>query len=430
MTTTKVLNFTLQSIEQLPLPEKGKAFYRDSKERGLSLYVTAHGAKTFFVRKRVNGRDSRIGLGSPDYISVETARRKARVIKGQVAEGLDPRAEKRKSLSSKLTLGKHYKDYMDLYSKVHKKSWQYDEREIPKFLSHWFNRRLNDISKYEVQKLHQKIFDENGLYQANRVIERLKALYNKAIEWGWEGVNPASKIKRYKEKSRDRFILPEEMPFLVKSLNEELNETARDIFWILLLTGVRKTNALMMRWGQITWETKSWHIPDTKNGDSLVLPLLDRVVDILKKRKESSDSEWVFPSETNPKKHFINTKRAWKRTIQRATIYFWESDEKLKPLIEMCRAKIANEFLVDQWFNLIVKHAEAQKVKLPTALMDIRLHDIRRTFGSYQAIMGSSLLIIGKSLGHKSPVSTQVYARLNLDPVRHSIEKATNAMFN
>ena len=59
----------------------------------------------------------------------------------------------------------------------------------------------------------------------------------------------------------------------------------------------------------------------------------------------------------------------------------------------------------------------------------VRIHDIRRTFGSYQALTGASLPVIGKSLGHKSMKSTQIYARLNLDPVRTSIEKATEAMF-
>lgn len=36
--------------------------------------------------------------------------------------------------------------------------------------------------------------------------------------------------------------------------------------------------------------------------------------------------------------------------------------------------------------------------------------------------------MIGRSLGHKTPQSTAVYARLNLDPVRDSVEKATQAM--
>lgn len=51
------------------------------------------------------------------------------------------------------------------------------------------------------------------------------------------------------------------------------------------------------------------------------------------------------------------------------------------------------------------------------------------TFGSFQAIGGASLQVIGKSLGHKSHHSTEIYARLNLDPIRASIEKATDTMF-
>jgi integrase len=59
---------------------------------------------------------------------------------------------------------------------------------------------------------------------------------------------------------------------------------------------------------------------------------------------------------------------------------------------------------------------------------DVRLHDLRRTFGSWQAANGSSELLIGKSLGHRNTRSTAVYARLTLDPVRQSVERATEAM--
>lgn len=61
-------------------------------------------------------------------------------------------------------------------------------------------------------------------------------------------------------------------------------------------------------------------------------------------------------------------------------------------------------------------------------MLDLPIHDIRRTFGSYQAITGASLQVIGKSLGHKSTAATQIYARLNLEPVRASVERATSVM--
>ncbi len=62
-------------------------------------------------------------------------------------------------------------------------------------------------------------------------------------------------------------------------------------------------------------------------------------------------------------------------------------------------------------------------------LENLRIHDLCRTMGSWQAKTGASLVIIGKSLNHKYTTTTDIYARLDLDPVRASVEKATTAMF-
>lgn len=59
----------------------------------------------------------------------------------------------------------------------------------------------------------------------------------------------------------------------------------------------------------------------------------------------------------------------------------------------------------------------------------LRLHDLRRTLGSWQAATGANSYVIGKSLGHKTQQATAIYARLNIDPVRASMERATEAMF-
>src|ERR1700736_2385025 len=59
---------------------------------------------------------------------------------------------------------------------------------------------------------------------------------------------------------------------------------------------------------------------------------------------------------------------------------------------------------------------------------NFRIHDLRRTQGSWQAAAGASLSIIGKSLGHSSTAATAVYARLDLDPVRQSMTAVNAAM--
>ena len=59
---------------------------------------------------------------------------------------------------------------------------------------------------------------------------------------------------------------------------------------------------------------------------------------------------------------------------------------------------------------------------------NLHMHDLRRTQGSWQAAMGISLAIIGKSLGHADLKSTQVYSRLQLDPVKDAVSRASGAM--
>lgn len=429
MSRIPFINFTSQALAKLPTPSVGRSYYKDLKEKGLALYITSNGAKTYFVRKQIKGKDQKLVLGSVEDLTVEQARKMARVVKGKIAEGFDPVAEKRKEKAHQVTFGEHFHEYLERYSKKHKKSWMYDEREVHKFLSQWFNRRLSDISKGEVQKLVLRVCDDHGLYQANRILERIRAMYNKAIEWGWEGTNPTNGIKKYREKKRDRFILPNEMPYLFQALQEESNETARDYFMILLLVGQRRTNVLMMRWEEINWEHQIWRIPDTKSGEPVIVPLTEKAIDVLSNRKKNSQSPWVFPGEKNSTQYYTDPSRAWDRIRKKATLSMWSTDPILASIIEHCRREINPEVAFDQFFKRVLRTIEDKAITPPAGLMDVRMHDIRRTFGSYQAITGASLQIIGKSLGHKSSEATQIYARLNIDPVRASIEKATEAMF-
>ena len=379
------LNFTksaLQAIDPPTKPDssKGGVFdtYYDLKEKGLVLIVSSGGAKTFYLYQKLNGRPERIKLGRFPDITIENARSLAIQKKSMIALGGNPQEERNK-LREEITFGDMFGQFMERYSKKHKKSWQYDEREVNKFLSHWFKRRISQISKQEIQHLHEKIHDENGLYQANRLLERIRAIYNKAIEWGWQGTNPTAGIKKYKETSRDRFLRREELPRFFEALSQEENETARDYILMSLLTGARKSNVLAMRWQEIRFASGEWHIPETKNGEPHIVPLSDTALAILEKRRGQDNSPYVFPG-TGEAGHLADPKRAWMRVLEKAEIE------------------------------------------------NLRIHDLRRTLGSWMAANGATTAIIGKTLAHKSQQATKIYERLDLDPVRDSVEKATAAM--
>jgi len=374
-------NFTKQFLQSLKAPASGRLYVADTREKGLSVYVTPNGIITFFVRKRINGRDERVVIGRYPETTLEQARTQALSIKSQVAQGKDPIEDKRR-MRADITFAEMFQEFMERYSKKQKRSWQYDEREVNKFLPHWFKRKASTISKQEIQILHERVRDENGLYQANRLLERISSIFNRAIEWGWQGTNPSHGVRKFREKSRDRFLQPDELPRFFMALDEEDNQTAKDYIMLSLLTGGRKANVLAMRWEEISFNRAEWRIPETKNGDPLTVALSTQAIEILNNRRAKTNSEWVFPAVSSKSGHFTDPKRAWQRVLARAGI------------------------------------------------KDLRIHDLRRSLGSWQASTGASGFVIGKSLGHKSQQATQIYARLNLDPVRESIERATQAMMS
>ncbi len=380
MTKNTQINFTVSSLESLPLPEKGLVTYKDIRQPALSLYITSTGVKTFFVRKRIKGRDERLIIGRFPTIKIEQARAKAAVFAGIIAERKDPMQELKKERLDQLTFGEHFHDYMERYSKLHKRSWKYDQDQINRHVSHWFKRRLSDITKDDVARLHEKIGRDSGKVQANAIVRRLSAIFNKALHWGWDGFNPTLGVQRFKEFSRDRFIQPSEMPCLMQAISQEENETLKDYILMLLFTGVRKTNLITMKWEQIVWDRHEWKIPQTKNGEPLTLPLVPPALEILQNRKIRSKSAWVFPQDSDVKKHIIEPIKAWKRATGRGTLLLWRQDDSLVEWLDQAESSQLSYLSVAKKVLHMKRMAQQQDVLLPPDLMDIRIHDIRRTF--------------------------------------------------
>jgi integrase len=135
-----------------------------------------------------------------------------------------------------------------------------------------------------------------------------------------------------------------------------------------------------MRWSDLSLTANGqhqWTIPDPKNDEPHVVPLLPEAVAVLSAReKRRGESPFVFPSSRAKSGHIRDIKRGWKR------------------------------------------------VKKAARLSNLTVHDLRRTLGSWMAMSGVSLPIIGKALGHKSFRSTEVYARLQTSAARDAMTLA------
>lgn len=430
MALTTSFNFTIDAINSLPTPAKGIAVFKDTQNPALQLYLTSSGAKTFFMRRRIRGRDQRIKVGRFPNLSIAQARSQVILLSADVEKGLDPLAEKRRLAAASITLGEQCAVYIERFAKQRNKRWKDREKEIEKYLKPLLKCPLSSITRDDVEFLHLKI-GKTAPIMANRVMALLRAIFNYAIKKGWEGKNPVLGFERYKEVSRDRFVQPEEIPFLLKAIDSE-SPLMRDFFMTVLLTGARKGDVQKMRWEQIDWNLCSWKIPETKNGQPLLLPLTEKALGILQERRADSNSPWVFPQKARPALCIVSPQKTWERIRAKATIQIWEANPAWKPIVEETRksSQQVDQIGESKLAGKIQNVAEKQKILLPTGLLDVRIHDLRRTFASYQAMTGASLQVIGKSLGHKSQQATQIYARLNLDPVRDSVEKAVDAMFS
>lgn len=376
--------FSKRLIESLAAPSAGRVYYYDEATPGLALCITEADGRAFYFCYRADGRYRRFRIGGFPGVSVENAQKRAKELTGDVAKGVDPQAAKHERRAEP-TLGEVFDYHLEQYAKPHKKTWKQDERTFKAYLSGWKSRRLNTIRTEDVQKLHTKLGEENGKYQANRVVELLRTLFvtaKKQLEW--RGDNPVVDVKQFKERSRDRFLSAQEVPKLLRAIDDYPDAAWRNYFRLLLLTGVRRANALAARWEQIDWNRRVWRLPDTKSGGPVNVELAAAAVEVLESQRDlAGGSPWVFPANRSDAKvgHATQPDKAWK---------------------VICKA---------------------------AGIENLRIHDLRRTLGSWQAIAGASQTVIGASLGHAPGSSaTAIYSRLTQSAVRNSVETAVAAM--
>lgn len=373
---------------------------------GLELRVTDAGGKSFSVYKWINGKTKRVVLGRyvPDAmqvpgfdddplqvlgnnpgLSIEHARQLAAAVIMHLIAGKDPMTGRRATKG--ITLGELFKEYLHGYAIDHTKTWKVMEECFYRYLNDWKDRPVSSIKRSEVQMLVNKMGRENGKTTANRTLELLRAIINKGKQWSLvEGENPATGITKFKLKPRDRFVFEDESK-LVAAIEKETPDI-RDYVLISLYSGARKSNVLSMRWAHINLEAGTWILPDTKNDTSQTILLTEPELEILRRRFENRKNVknknafvFVFPG-TGKEGHLADPKKGWYRILKSA------------------------------------------------GLKDLHLHDLRRTLGSYMAMTGASLSVIGNALNHKDVSTTRkVYAHSAREAERTAREVAHQRMF-
>lgn len=356
----------------------------DTALSGLGLRVYPSGKKSYVLSYRHHGRKRLMTIGTHGVDSLASAQKAAQIALGKVAADTDPLALKQKAAQ-----GDQVKDlciaYMVRHAKVNKKSWADDQAMINNWIKPaWGNLKIKSITREDVAALHHKIGSQKNPKTgkpkhtiANRVIALVSKMWELAEEWGYvsEGnPNPARKIKHFKEKKRDRYVKHDEFPLLAASIKQEPNKTAQAALWLYLLTGLRKSELLSLEWSNVDSVRQEIRLPDTKAGRVHYLPLSSPALEILNSIPRIPDNPYVLTGRSQGQ-HLVNIDKAWRR------------------------------------------------VRSNAGIDDVRLHDLRRTVGSWLAQDGSSLPLIGKLLNHSNASTTQIYARFGDDSGREALDR-------
>lgn len=398
---TKITKSLIEGAQAL---ENSRLFIWDTILSGFHVIVRPSGRRSFYAFYRLrNHKQQTVKLGDFPAITVEEAREKYKELTSQAFDGLDPvavireRAMDAEDLAKSATVRDLYDKYMAEHAIFKKPGSQkndtiYWEKHI---LPRLGNKLVRNVTRGDISAVHKGIAAEVNrkgelmTVTANRVLEVLKKAFSLAEEWEWrpEGTNPGAKIKKFKERTRKRYLTIEEAAELDRVLIKYLKSGYRErqvarLVLILLLVGGRKKEIRHARWEWVHADRGVLSLPDSKSNEPQDIQLPDEVLGILDDIREDQ------------------------RANNRQSDFIFDGHIHGQPLKDEGK----------HWDNI---RAEA-------GLKDFRMHDLRHSFASYMAMATGSELMIQQSLRHADAKTSKRYTHMFNAPLRTAVNQTAN----
>lgn len=320
--------FTKKNIEQIPAPEK-RCRIMDTGTPGLVLDLYPTGTRTYRVYKKIKGQKSPVSvtLGKYDSLSIEQARKLAIEAIHTISAGSNPNKEARASIKSQVSLSDVYADYLKSRQLTPSTVRGY-QIVIDTYLGAYREKPLITIDEDTVKKEHARISKASPA-QADLVMRFLRALFNFA-KYEYRGIdntciftnNPVQILSHLRQWNkvdrRNTRLTKSQLPAWfnalesIRTTGDLFSASVCDMAEVALLTGLRRSELLGLKWPQINLRERTFFISKTKNGDPLELPITDRCLEIFNRRYALKDHHgFVFNADNNhgvirePKKVFI-----------------------------------------------------------------------------------------------------------------------------
>lgn len=216
-------------------------------------------------------------------------------------------ARKRAEESRNVTLENAFQEFLSTRQLKARTKKDYQKFMDSVFLD-WRKRVIKDITRDMVSRKHKYLGEEVGHAQANQAFRFMRSLFNYCAA-KFEDVDGSPLVKYnpvliltqtrqwFRVNRRQTIIKGKDLPKWFKAVQGLKSETVKAYLLTILLSGLRRNEALPLEKQAIDLEERTITLLDTKNNKPFLIPIPDHLHGILKSRiKADNDSPYVFPS--------------------------------------------------------------------------------------------------------------------------------------
>jgi len=307
---------TIQVIKNAKGGDKLRKLYdRD----GLYLALTPTGGKLWRGKYRVNGKEKTLSLGPFPKLSLAEARKRwadARKLE-------DPSAAKRAEKAQQRAEDSTTPSFLEVADEWHRRQspgwtskhaaqvWRSLEIDILPTLG---PRPIDQIQPKEIMALIEGIEDRGAGEIATRVLQRVRAVFSRAVALGYREVNPASELRNHlkpRKKGQQAALAPEELPAFLRALDAYNGDAATRLgLRLLILTLARTSEVREAKWSEFDRKEGVWIVPAQrmKSRREHRVPLSQQALATLEELHQvTGHSQWLMPGRLDNKPASQNT---------------------------------------------------------------------------------------------------------------------------